>query len=157
MEPPEEASLEKLYRMANHRSEEQLAEMRRLADAGVCLFCPGQLASNADNPILHLTEWWSVTRNRYPYPNARLHLLFVPAVHVSDLTDLPIAAQADFWDVLAWAKQRFALDFYGLGARCGDCAFTGGTIQHVHLHLLVGDVDNPAHEPVRMKFSSRQD
>ena len=143
-----------LYHMANHRNGEQLAEMRRLEEQGMCLFCPGGLAANSSNQVLHQTEWWTVMRNRYPYANTRLHLLLVPAAHVSDVADLPLEAKAEFWDVLDWAKERHSLSFYGLGVRCGEPAFTGGTIRHVHLHLLVGDVADPSHEPVRMKFSS---
>ncbi|NHA69344.1 HIT family protein [Phycicoccus sp. CMS6Z-2] len=143
--------------MGNHRSAEQLAEMERLAEAGLCLFCPGQLEATGANPVLHRTPHWTVTRNRYPYRGTRLHLLLVPTVHVTDLTDLPADAQADFWDVLAWARAEYDLAFYGLGARNGDPTYTGGTISHLHLHLVVGDVEDPDHEPVRMKLSSRAD
>lgn len=143
-----------LYHLANSRSAEQSAEMQRLEEAGVCLFCPDALAANPDHPALHRTTWWTVTRNRFPYANTRLHLLLLPTAHVRDLVDLPAAAQAEFWDVLAWVREHFELTFYGLGVRCGDCAATGGTIHHVHVHVVVGDVDDPEHQPVRMKLSS---
>lgn len=131
-------------------------DMLALEAKGICLFCPEHLAGDESHVIYHLTEWWTVTNNRFPYDGARLHLLLIPSVHVRDLVDLPTAAQADFWGVLGWCRDRWGFNFYGLGARCGDFRFTGATLEHLHLHLMVGDVSNPDHEPVRMKFSSPQ-
>lgn len=143
------------YYLGNARHEEQVEEMRRLQAAGVCLFCPATLATDPGQRVLRLTEWWTVARNRYPYRGTAQHLLLVPAVHASDIADLPLAAKAEFWDVLDWVKQEFSLDHYGLGVRCGDCRFTGGTIEHVHIHIVVGQPDADDFEPVRMKLTSR--
>jgi diadenosine tetraphosphate (Ap4A) HIT family hydrolase len=81
--------------------------------------------------------------------------LVVPREHVSDLIDLSADAQAELWPTLAWVRTEYALTYYGLGARNGDPRYTGGTVEHLHLHLLVGDVDDPEHQPVRLKLSSR--
>jgi len=140
-----------VYHLSNYRTDDQLADMLALQAAGVCVFCPEHL----DQEVLHRTAHWTVTPNEFPYRGTRLHLLLVPDAHVTDLLDLSPAAQADFWVALGWARQRYALSFYGLGARCGDCGCTGATIEHVHAHVIVGDVDDPDHEPVRMKFSQR--
>lgn len=144
-----------LYYAGNHRTAEQLAEMRRLERDGVCVFCAPYLGGADEQRIVHRTDWWSVTPNRYPYRGTKLHLLLVPSVHVNDMLDLPREAQADFWNALGWVRDHYALTFYGLGVRCGPCEFTGGTIEHLHAHVIVGDVDNPDHTPVRLKLSSR--
>lgn len=136
-----------LYQLGNYRTDEQLADMLALERAGVCVFC------HLDQEILHRTEHWTVTPNEFPYPGTRLHLLLVPHEHVPDLLDLSPSAQTDFWSVLGWIRAEYRLEFYGLGARCGDCARTGATIVHVHAHVIVGDVEKPDHEPVRMKLS----
>ena len=141
-----------LYRLGNARTDEQLADMRRLEADGVCLFCPEILA---DQKIVHRAEHWTVTPNKFPYAGTRLHLLLVPDEHVADILDLSPEAQADFWSVLAWVREEYQLTYYGLGSRNGDFEYTGSTISHVHVHVLVGDVENPEHKPVRMKFSSR--
>jgi ATP adenylyltransferase len=144
-----------LYYLGNHRSPEQLAEMVRLESGGICLFCPEHLANDVAHPTLLATEHWSVTPNRYPYKGTRLHLLLIPREHVTDMIDLSAEARADFWVALGRVRDHYALTYYGLGARNGDCRFTGGTVQHLHIHLAVGDVDDPEHQPVRMKLSSR--
>jgi len=140
-----------LYYLENYRTEDQLAEMRRLEAAGICLFCPDGIRRHKRQQILWQTSHWTVTPNKFPYAGTRLHLLLIPHEHVGDLLDLPAAARQDFWVVLGWVRERFALDHYGLGVRNGDCRFTGGTIRHVHAHVLVGDGGGT---PVRMRFSS---
>jgi len=142
-----------LYNFDNTRTAEQLAQMRALADAGVCLFCPDQ--SPVDLPVVQRLPLWTVISNRFPYRGTKLHLLLVPDEHVADLIDLSAAAQAGFFTALAWARSEYGLSFYSLAARNGDPRFTGATIGHLHVHLLTGDVDNPDHEPVRVKLSSR--
>jgi diadenosine tetraphosphate (Ap4A) HIT family hydrolase len=140
-----------LYFVGNARHADQAERMRELEAAGVCLFCSGE-----DDPDVVLQERdWTVRRNAYPYRNTRLHLLVVPRRHVADLLDLTDTELAGFWSVGRALRERYDLTFYGLGARCGDCRYTGGTIEHVHVHLVVGDVDDPAHSPVRLKLSSR--
>ncbi len=140
------------YHLANHRTAAQLAEMRRLEAAGICLFCPEHLEAAQDQPIVHRTAHWNVTPNEYPYEGARLHLLLVPHAHVTDLVDLPAEAHADLFAALRWVRDEHGLTYYGLGARCGDGAHTGATIAHVHVHVVVG---NPSGEPVRFKMSQR--
>jgi len=144
-----------LYCTDNYRTDEQLAEMRRLEAAGICLFCPDALRSHAAQQVLFETGHWSVTPNAFPYAGARLHLLVVPHRHVTDLLDLDDAAGADFWAALREIRSRYGLDHYGLGVRNGNCSFTGATIAHVHAHVLVGDPDAAPEVPVRMRFSSR--
>ncbi|MCG8918128.1 HIT family protein [Actinokineospora sp. PR83] len=142
-----------LYYLGNSRLEEQRAEMIRLEEAGVCLFCPEHRPRD-QVPLLR-TDHWSVVPNRYPYQGTRVHLMLVPDEHVTDMADLSGAAQADFWPTLRWTRDRHGLTHYGIGVRNGESRFTGGTIKHLHVHVLTGDVDDPDHTPVRMKFSSR--
>jgi diadenosine tetraphosphate (Ap4A) HIT family hydrolase len=143
-----------LYCLGNARGEQQRREMEDLDARGVCLFCPDELVADPGQPIVVATEHWNVTPNEFPYAGTRTHLLLVPREHVTDLLDLSSEAQVDFWVALAEVRRRYDLAFYGLGARNGDCRFTGGTIAHVHVHVVVGDVDAPDHQPVRLKFSS---
>lgn len=144
-----------LYYFGNFRTQRQLADMRRLEAAGVCIFCPEHLGVGPDLRIIHRSAHWTVVPNEFPYSGTRLHLLLVPAEHVTDIADLSPDAQRDFWTALRWARDHYALAYYSTAVRNGHCEYTGGTIRHVHVHLLQGDVDNPDHEPVRTKLSSR--
>lgn len=146
-----------LYYLENSRNDEQRAKMVQLEEEGVCLFCPDHLYSTNDQEVLRQTTYWSVMPNRYPYRGARLHLLLTPTEHVSDILALPAAALADFWIALQWVSDHYRLTFYSFAARCGDCRYTGGTIEHVHVHVIVGDVEDVQHVPIRMKLSSKAD
>jgi ATP adenylyltransferase len=146
-----------LYCLENYRTAEQLAEMQRLEAAGMCLFCPDGLAAQNRQEVVLQTRHWSVTPNAFPYPGTRLHLLLVPGQHAGDLLDLDPEVQADFWTTLGLVRERFGLDYYGLGVRNGDCRYTGATIVHVHAHVLAGHRVAGPDGPVRMRFSSKPD
>lgn len=138
-----------LYHFGNARSDEQRAEMQRLENNEICMFCPEHLADNPAHQTLLRTEHWTVTPNRFPYQGTVLHLLLVPDAHVTDLMDLSDVARHEFWSVLRWVREHYELRYYGLGIRNGDPKHIGGTIRHLHMHVVVG-----RGEPVRMKFSS---
>lgn len=142
-----------LYNLGNSRTDEQLAKMRRLERDKVCLFCPKYL--DAEQPVEYSTDHWSVTHNRYPYVGTKLHLLLVPREHVRDMAELADDAWLDLKAVLVWVRHKYGLEFYGFGVRNGTFQFTGSTVEHLHAHVMVGDVDDPEHTPVRFKFSSR--
>jgi diadenosine tetraphosphate (Ap4A) HIT family hydrolase len=140
-----------LYHLGNSRGDEQTGYMRELEAAGICVFCPEHLEADPDQVVTHRTAHWTITPNKFPYASTTLHLMLVPHEHVADLLDLTEAAQRDFWTALGWIRKTYGLTYYGLGARNGDPRFTGGTITHVHVHVIVGD---PNGEPVRFKVSS---
>jgi ATP adenylyltransferase len=140
-----------LYYLGNARTDDQIQQMRQLEADGVCLFCPPNL--ERVQRVLHRTRHWSVTPNEFPYRGARLHLLLVPDDHVTGLVELPPHTQQDLWVALAWVRAQYRLEHYGLAVRNGAAEFTGGTIRHLHVHILQGD---PKGEPVRVKLSSGQ-
>jgi ATP adenylyltransferase len=144
-----------LYYLGNYRTQQQLEDMIRLEAEGTCTFCPEHLAKDSDRRVVHRTSRWTVTPNEFPYRGTRLHLLLVPDEHVTDMLDLSDEAKADLWTALDWVRAEYGLTFYSLIARNGECEFTGATVRHVHLHMLQGDVDDPRHEGVRTRLSSR--
>jgi diadenosine tetraphosphate (Ap4A) HIT family hydrolase len=142
-----------LYCLENYRTAGQLAEMRRLEAAGVCLFCPDELGRHAGSAASLRTAHWTVMPNDFPYEGTSLHLLLVPREHVGDMLDLGAAARADFFTALAAARQRYGIGHYGLGVRNGDCRYTGATIVHLHAHVVVAPPEPET--TVRMRFSAR--
>ena len=95
----------KLYCTDNYRTDEQLAEMRRLEAAGICLFCPASLREHARQDVILETRHWAVTPNAVPYKGTRLHLLVVPRQHENDMLDLDDEALADFWTALRLIRE----------------------------------------------------
>jgi ATP adenylyltransferase len=141
-----------LYCLENYRTDDQLARMRELEAAGVCLFCPDELGRHPGAAGFLHTGHWTVLPNDFPYAGTRLHLLLVPRAHVADLLDLDPAGRADFFAALDAARERFGFGHYGLGVRNGDCRYTGATIAHLHAHVVVAPPEPET--AVRMRFSA---
>ena len=141
-----------LYEPGNARSERQRDEMRALERSGVCLFCPDHIRPAA---LRWSAGGWSALDNQYPYRGTRAHVLLVPDEHVSRLEHLTPRARDRFWVALDRLLGELADPDYGLVVRNGNPRRTGGTVAHLHVHVIVGDVHDPAHEAVRVKVTSR--
>ena len=80
--------------------------------------------------------------NDYPYVGTVQHFLLVPREHVSALTELSGDSQLGFWNALEYVARTYNLEYYGLACRNGDMRFSGATIAHLHIHVIVGDPAN---------------
>ena len=136
------------------RTKAQLKKMQDLTKRGVCIFCPEHIHED-DQPVLFKTTDWMIKENSYPYEGTKLHLLLISRKHVKSVSELSKAAQSDFLAVVDRCERKFKLTSYAVGFRSGDIHHNGGSIEHLHAHLVVGDTDNPKHNPVRFKMSSQ--
>lgn len=143
------------YNVSQGRVAAQISRMHNLAARGICAFCPEYIAAETDSPVEIETAHWLVKKNDYPYERTKLHLLFIPKRHVNTLSDLPLPAQKELIPLIAKVAKQQGLDSYAVGIRSGDMRYNGGTVEHLHAHIVVGDPDNPDPEPVRFKMSSR--
>jgi ATP adenylyltransferase len=146
--------MDSLYNFDAARSDAQRREMEDLDEAGVCLFCPEHI-DKAVNKLEFETEYWMVKKNDYPYENTNLHLLLIPKAHVATVSKLPKSAQQEFMPLVFRCESLYQLGSYAIALRSGDMRYNASSIQHLHAHLVTGDVDNPDHQPVRVKLSSR--
>lgn len=143
------------YNFETARTPEQIAKMKQLDGANICAFCPEHFEQYHDNPIEFQTNHWIVSKNDYPYEHTTTHLLLFAKAHVSNLQQLSASARQEFMDVLARIEQEFGLFSFGVGMRVGDFRYNGGSVDHLHAHVIVGDFSDPAnHQKVRFKMSS---
>jgi diadenosine tetraphosphate (Ap4A) HIT family hydrolase len=147
---------EKGYNMRNARVKAQMVKMQELMDRGICAFCEEHFEEYHDNPVELKTKYWIVTKNDYPYERTQLHLMLVPRVHVRTITELGQRARADMLEALVEIERRWALDSYAIGMRVGDPHWNGGTVEHLHAHVIVAERESAEHEPVRFKMSTRR-
>jgi ATP adenylyltransferase len=140
------------YNMAIGRTPEQIAKMKIFQEKGICAFCPESFEEYHDHPIEFETDHWIVTKNDYPYEHTSLHLLLVAKSHVLKLHELSVEARIDLMEAIAAIEQKFALDGYAVGMRVGDPRLTGGSVAHLHAHVIVGDGGD---ELVLFEMSSR--
>jgi len=146
---------EKGYDLRHAREAAQIEKMKHLISQGLCAFCPENFEEYHDNPIEFQTQHWIVSKNDYPYKRTSLHLLVVSKTHVALLRELTVGARADLTEVLAQIETRWNLPSYAVGIRVGDPELNGGSVDHLHAHVVVGETGSANHEPVRFKMSSR--
>lgn len=127
------------YYLPNARTRAQYEEMVGLESEGVCIFCPEHYGRNSGKVILLENKSWSVAANDYPYTGTAHHLLLLPHEHVTSMLDLSTVSRGDFWDILDLVDTSYGLTYFGLASRNGDPRFTGATINHLHVHIIVGD------------------
>lgn len=139
--------------LSNARTEEQRLVMEGIKERGECPFDPDTLATTHRQPILQQGEHWTLTYNQWPYKHTRLHLLAIAAYHAESLSDLHDGAFDELQRQFTWAEDVFKIASGGLAMRFGDPRGNGGTVNHLHAHLIVPVENVPQDEKVRFKIS----
>lgn len=142
------------YRKTAARSEAQLKKMEELESKGLCVFCLDVVEKESINPVEFETSHWYVKKNDYPYENTELHLVIVPKEHVKTVSQLSQLAKSEFLDVVAQIEKRYQIDSFAVGLRSGDMRFNGGSIEHLHAHVIVAKPHPDKDRQVRFKMSS---
>ncbi len=133
--------------IGNARSKGQVDDMRDLAKAGACLFCPPGLALK-NKRIFHLGEHWYVTPNDFPYKGTSTHVMIVPKRHVTQFTDLTLDELMELPSMIAWVNSEMDIKGATMFCRYGDTTYTGATIHHFHIHIAQGSQKTEGSVPV---------
>ena len=103
-----------------------------------CLFCK---ISAGDIPADRVFENDRIVAFRDINPQAPVHILIIPKIHIPTLNDLERRPTALVGGLIQVAKdlansEDIAEDGYRTGFNCNEAA--GQTVFHIHLHLLGG-------------------
>lgn len=136
-----------LLNMHHAHCVDQRAKMKKLLEAGHCPFCPEHLEKYHDNPI---ETWgpWIVTKNDYPYKGTRLHYLFICRRHITRTEELSPAEWEGLLFLISSFNQKHKVKGGAIVMRFGETDYTGGSVDHLHLHLIVGGKRRPKAEPL---------
>jgi ATP adenylyltransferase len=146
-------SSQNFMNMKNARTPEQQELMERIIKDGVCPFCKENFAKYHPKPILKETEYWFFTENISPYKGTKYHFLFVyKPKHVSKIQDILPEAFVDLFNLIQEAITEYKMPGAAMFMRFGDMRYTGSSVEHLHPQLIMGDHDDPSHEPVRVKL-----
>jgi len=141
--------------LSNARLAEQHEVMEGILDDGVCPFCVESLAKYHKRPIYERGKFWTVTENQWPYADTNFHLLMIAREHVETLSDFGGRigpAFAELGKLSAKYLGLYGTNTAGLGMRIGNPAETGGTVRHLHAHLLQVDPNAAPGTKVKMKL-----
>lgn len=136
----------------NSREDDQIEVMKKIADRAHCPFCEKNLRLYHKNPILREGKYWLVTKNQWPYKHTKHHLLLIYKKHAVKLTELDSAAGTEMFDLIKELEQNFAFEGGGFAMRFGDTDFSAGTVNHLHVQLVVPDAMSEDFEPVKIKL-----
>lgn len=101
-----------------------------------CLFC-NIVAERAEASIVHRDELCTAFMDIHPINPG--HLLVIPNVHATGLSDLPSTTCGRIFQVgqsLAGALRRSGIPCEGINFVVADGKVAGQTVLHVHLHVL---------------------
>jgi diadenosine tetraphosphate (Ap4A) HIT family hydrolase len=144
-----------LYSFDAARGGEQLERMRTLEAEGICIFCLEHAQRLQREPVEQIGEHWYVTRNDFPYEGAAAHHLIVARRHVVSFEELPDEAGAELWRFRRELAERLGAVAYATVERSGEMRFNGGSVAHLHVHMVA--LDRTPAETVRFRVSARAD
>ena len=136
----------------NARETQQIKIMQKIADQAHCPFCSENLRLYHQQPLLHEGQYWLVTNNQWPYQHTKHHLLIIYKEHATKLADLTNAAGNELFAIVKKLEQQFDFEGGGLALRFGDTDFSAGTVNHLHVQLIVPDALAKDFEPVKVKL-----
>ena len=123
------------------KNKEYRGVIEAIAQEGMCPFCPSNFKYHK-NPILKGTGSWFITRSSWPYKNSAHHFLIMTTRHKEQFKELSTDDWQKIVSLVNWAVKKFKLKGGGMAMRFGDTAYTGATVCHLHVHLIVPELKN---------------
>lgn len=132
-------STSKFVDVDNTRTDEQRSVYEAIEKEGVDPFEIIYFKRNHPHPILFENEYWMLTKNAFPYAGMSLHLLLVHKPFITSIEEITLEGWEDFRSLIQFATSEFQLNSGAFFMRFGDTKGTGGTITHLHAHIMVSD------------------
>ncbi len=120
-------------------------------EAKVCPFCPKNFKWHT-NPILRREKSWLITKSFNSYKNAKHHFIILCKSHKERFQELTQGDWKQISSLINWAIRTFKLPGGGVAMRFGDTKYTGATVVHLHLHLIIPRIRNNKALPVYFPF-----
>lgn len=114
------------------RDPKQLEIMERLEGEGIDPLDPAHI----DQEILFATDYWYVTKNRFPYENAEYHFLLIAQNPVYLIEDMTEKMKSDFHKIWENLVQEYKIPGGALGFRFGETRYSGASLKRLHAHLI---------------------
>jgi len=121
-------------------------ELERIEEVGGCPFCESSPSFTFDpeiQPIIHRNKYWLVVKVRegWEYENTKLHYLIVNRRHVEHFLQLKVEDMLALDMSQRWLIEHFGVDGGGFAMRFGPTRYTGASVNHLHVHFIVPEID----------------
>lgn len=119
--------------------------IKKIAQDGVCPFCPEHLAKYHKRPIEERGPWL-VTDNMYPYKPTKHHRLIIHREHITHIDQVAPHSWHVLMETLLEEAAKNKITGGTLIMRFGDTKFTGASVSHLHAHIVQSDPDDPSYD-----------
>jgi diadenosine tetraphosphate (Ap4A) HIT family hydrolase len=143
--------------MGNTRSDSQRLKMQEAQRLGHCTFCLEHFSEYHDAPIDYSGEYWIVTANDYPYDSVKHHLLLVLKRHIENIEFLTDDEWCEFGRIVKKIKTELNLPGGAVFIRFGEEDYSGGTLPHLHAHIVVPDIESSEYKPISCWVGARKE
>ncbi|KKU91019.1 MAG: hypothetical protein UY21_C0013G0002 [Microgenomates group bacterium GW2011_GWA1_48_10] len=136
------------------KSPNYAAALEASSRKNVCPLCTLEWHTN---PILKEQDDWLITRTTQPYKDiqghdAEHHFLLIPRRHIEQLTELVVVDWVALTSLIKWSLTEFSIPGGGIAMRFGPTSYTGATVKHLHIHLIVPNTENGQAVPINFPF-----
>ena len=122
------------------KSNEYKDVLKTIKKTGKCPFCKENFKYHK-KPILLKKKNWFVTDSSWPYKNTQYHFLIISEKHKENFTQLSISDFSEVSQLIKWATKKYKIRGGGLVLRFGSAIYTGSTVNHLHFHLIVPEIN----------------
>jgi ATP adenylyltransferase len=123
--------------LARARKYEQYCRAVDNAVKGICPFCT--LDTTYNQVVIKDQDGWRVWLCQPPEKNTLIHLIIAPLRHVTDLIELTTGEWVRLQYIFMTVKEKYEISSCGILIRNGDATLSAGTVQHLHIHVMVPD------------------
>lgn len=138
--------------LSNARNKKQKDRMKKINRDGVCPFCSKNILKYHKMPILKKGKWWILTPNDFPYRGSSLHFLAVYKKHIKNISEISSGASKELIDLFNKIIIENKMKGGSLFIRFGNTDYTGGTVEHLHAHLLSGGKKQKNKKSIKVKL-----
>lgn len=129
------------------KNKEYGSAIDKIASEGKCPFCPDNFKYHK-NEIIKKYGRWFITKNSWPYENAKEHFLIIGEDHKEHISEFDSKDLAEVNFLAKWAAAEFRLKGGVLALRFGATEYTGATVCHLHFHLIVPQKSKTINFPI---------
>ncbi len=132
----------------NARGQEQLDIMVNLENNGLDPLDPEVI----DQEILFSTDYWYISKNRFPYEGVEQQFLIVSLYPIYKIEDMSGEMWMDLQNVWIRLKEEYNVSGGALGFRFGNPSLSGASLTRLHCHLIMPKID----EKIKFSIGGRQ-
>lgn len=101
-----------------------------------------------DQDILHVKNYWYITKNRFPHNGTGEQFLIVAKNPVYKIDDISAEMWKELEEIWLFLVETYNLTGGALCIRYGDPALSGASLKRLHVHLIMPDKEKKIRFPI---------